>query len=405
MLEKVFHLLTGYAQFEITGDPVRFFNMAAKSGFGLWGFSRREGKPCARCRARDYKRLRPLARRCRARLSCVKKRGVPFQLRRLWLRKGMVIGVLCGIGIYFFLSSFVWGVSVTGTTSLNDRQVLEAARENGVYLGARKDGFAPRLAAHGLIGDLPQLKWASVNTDGCFVEVAVEEGAETPEIADDLKWSNIVASQAGTIRAIEAERGRPEVALGDTVEAGDLLISGLYQERLDPYSPPPKEPFKALGAARGSVRAETYREFTVQVSAVRREQLPTGEKQVNAFLNVFGLKIPLGLNTAPREECRSHSEISVLTALDTPLPLSLERDVYEFLKEEDKALSEEQLKEAALLKLREAQKAAIAPGGRVVREELEYSFPEGMCILSAKCRCEEEIGEVREVLVNQTESE
>lgn len=405
MLEKVFHLLTGYARFEITGDSVRFLNMAAKSGFGLWGFSRREGKLCARCRARDYKRLRPLARRCGARLRCVKKRGLPFQLRRLWLRKGMAAGVLCGIGLYFFLSSFVWGVSVSGTEILNDRQVLEAARESGVYVGARKDSFAPRLAAHSIINDLPKLEWASVNTNGCFVEVAVEEGAQKPEITDDLEWSNIVASRAGTVRAIEAERGRPEVVLGDTVREGELLISGLYQERLDPYSPPPKEPFKALGAARGSVTAETYREFTVQVSAVKREQFPTGEKRVNAFLHVFGLRIPLGLNEIPQEECRAYSEISVLTALDTSLPLSLERDVYEFLEEKDETLSEEKLKEAALLKLREAQRAAITPGGRVVREELEYSFPEGMCILSAKCRCEEEIGEVRKVLVNQTESE
>lgn len=399
MLEKIFHHLTGYAEFEILGDSPRFLNMAAKSGLGLWGFSRREGKAAACCRARDYRRLRPLARRCHTRLRYVKKGGLPFYLCRLFRRKGMLAGLLCGIGIYCFLSSFVWGVSVTGTDRLNDRQVLEAARANGVYLGAKKESFAPRLAAHGIAADLPQLKWAAVNTNGCFVEVAVGEGAETPEITDDFKWSNIVASRAGTIRSVEAERGRPEVSPGDTVQEGDLLIAGLYEEKLDPYSPPPKDPYEALGAARGRVTAETYREFTVQVSAEKRQWVPTGKKQVNASLCVFGLKIPLGFHTVPQEKTGFYSESSEVVALDAVLPLSLERDMYDFLEEETRTLNEEELKEAALLKLREAQRAELPEGSRVVSEELEYGFPEGMCILGAKCRCEEEIGETREILV------
>ena len=56
-------------------------------------------------------------------------------------------------------------------------------------------------------------------------------------------------------------------------------------------------------------------------------------------------------------------------------------------------------------KLREAQKAELPAGSKVLKEEFTYSFPDGMCILSARCRCQEEIGEVREILVNKTETE
>lgn len=400
MLEKVFHLLTGYAQFEVEGNSSRFFNLAAKSGFGFWGFSRREEKAVASCRAAEYTALRPVAKRCGVRLRCRKKGGLPFQVRRLWLRKGMLLGILCGIGIYWFLSGFVWGVSVGGAQSFSDRAILDAARESGVYLGARRSELSPKVAAHRMTAGMSDLKWVTVNTDGCFVEIAVGESEKAPEITDDLKWSNIVASRAGTIRAIEAERGRPEVSLGDTVEEGDLLISGLYQEKLDPYAPQPPELLETLGAARGSVRAETYREFTVQVSEVRRRQVPSGEKRTNAFLNVFGLRIPLGFHTAPEGEYRLSRRETTLTALDVPLPLSVERETYQFLEEESSALEEEALKEAAVLKLREAQRAEVPAGGRVVAEELEFSFPQGMCILHAKCRCEEEIGVVKEILVN-----
>ena len=403
MLEKIFHLLTGYAQFEIKGDSARFLNVTAKSGLGFWDFTKREDLACVTCRAGDYRRLLPFARRCRVKLRCVKKGGLPFAVRRLWQRKGLMIGAACGTALYLFLSSFVWGVTVSGTELLTDKQVLQAARENGVYAGALKSSFAPKLAGHSMIADLPQLKWASVNTDGCFVEVAVGEKAEKAEIYDVLNWSNFVAAREGSILSIEAERGRPEIALGDTVEKGDLLISGLYRERLDPWTPPPKNPVETLGAARGSVVAETFREFTVQVSAEKKELLPNGKKQVNSALHCFGLTIPLSWNSVPREECRSYRQDSVLTALDTPLPLWIERTVYEFLEETSRPLSREELQEEALRKLREAQKAALPAGSKILQEELSYSFPDGMCILSAQCRCEEEIGEVREILVNETE--
>lgn len=399
MLEKIFHLLTGYAEFEIGGEPIRFLNMASKSGFGLWGFSRRDGKAAARCRPWEYKKLRPLARRCGARIRCVRKRGLPFQVRRLWRRKGLLAGIACGIGVYCFLSGFVWGVSVSGTQALSDKLVLEAAARSGVYEGARKSGFAPKLAARGIVSELPELKWVSVNTNGCYVEIEVRESREKPEITDDRALSNMVASRAGTVVAVEAERGRPEVSLGDTVEEGQLLISGLYQDRLDPWSPPPAEIFQSLGAARGHVTAQTYREFTVQVSAVKREAVPTGKKRENTFLNLFGLRIPLGLCAVPGEECRKSARSWQLTALGAELPLSVEREVYEFVEERESVLEKEELQESALFKLREAQKAALPPGGKVVREELEYSFPDGMCILSAKCRCEEEIGVLQPVLV------
>ena len=345
MLEKFFHLLTGYAQFEISGDSARFLNATAKGGLGCWNFTKHEDLACVTCRARDYRRLLPFARRCKVRLRCVKKGGLPFGIWKLWQRKGLLIGAACGTALYLFLSSFVWGISVSGTELLSDRQVLAAAEENGVYVGALKGRITPKLAAHSMISDLSELKWASINTDGCFVEVAVGEKEEKPEITDDLKWSNIVAVREGTILSIEAERGRPEIAIGDTVAKGDLLISGLYREKLDPWTPPPADPLEMLGAARGSVVAETYREFTVQVSAEKKELLPSGRKQVDSVLHCFGLTIPLGWNSTPEEECRVYRQDSVLTALDTPLPLWIERTVYEFLEETSRPLNREEMKE------------------------------------------------------------
>lgn len=405
MVEKILHWLIGCAEFEIIGDHARFLNITAKSGFSLWGFCKRDGTACVTCRARDYKRLRPLARRCHVRLKCRRKSGLPFYVNRILHRKGMVIGVGCAVAIYAFLGSFVWGVSVQGTDTLTDFSVLNAAKKSGVYIGVSKKDFVPRLAAHNIIAELPELKWAAVNTDGCFVEISVSESAQTPQITDDTVWSNIVAGRAGTVLSIEAEHGRPEVSVGDTVAEGDLLISGLYQEKLDPYSPVPDDPYHSLGAARGSVIAETYREFTVEIPSVISKQQSTGRRQVNWFFNAFGLRLPLGLNTIPQGDFRAYSKTNILTALGTPLPVSIERDVYELTEQIDVQLTEEQQRQTALLQLREAQREALPDGGKVLTEELSFEISSEGCVLTARCRCEEEIAVLREVLVNQTKNE
>lgn len=399
MLEQVFHLLSGYVEFEVRGNAPRFFNVAAKSGFPLWGF-RQEGevKVC-RGKAGDYPRLRPVCRRCKVSLRLRKKRGIPFQANRLIARKGLLIGAVLGIGLYVFLSGFVWGVSVRGSETVTDREILNAAARYGVYPGTGKGELNLNRAASGVLSQIPKLSWAAVNDDGCYLEIVVKEGEEKPEIADDSRWSNIVATREGRVAEIRAEHGRPEVSLGDTVEKGDLLISGLYQEVVDPWGPQPDSPLQTQGAARGSVKAETYREFTVQVSGEKKLWVPQGAVQKNKSLLLFGLRLPLGLNLAPQGEGHGARELRPLQALGTTLPVSLETETFQPMRQEKRTLSEEEMKAAALLKLRQAQRAQISPGGRVLTEELSYGFSQGICVLQAKCRCLEEIGEVKEILV------
>ena len=146
---------------------------------------------------------------------------------------------------------------------------------------------------------LEGVTWLSVNNNGCFVEVSLRESLPAPEVVNDREWSNMVAARPGTILSVEAERGRPVVSPGDTVTAGQLLIAGLYEQELDPYSPPPDEPYQVLGAARGSVRALTYREFSVEVPQEKTVLVPTGRRS-QAALEVFGLRVPLGLARSSR---------------------------------------------------------------------------------------------------------
>lgn len=398
MLEQMYHWMSGYVEFQVEGDGARLFTIAAKRGLGMWGFRREEGRAVACMKPRSYKKLRKVAGRCQAATKITRKRGLPFQCRRAWRRKGMLLGIAGAVAFYWFLSGFVWGVSVSGAEKIPPQMILQAAADCGVFSGARKNGPGFKGVEVSLLNRMPELSWAAVNTNGCYVEVVVKEGMPKPEQADLGEYSNIVAAREGQVVKLEAQEGRPEVVLGQTVTKGQLLIAGLYQEIPDPYGPQPDRLLQRAGPARGSVTAETYREFTVQVSGTKTEWVEV-DRTVMTWLEVFGLKLPLGFWGRPTGETRTYRERSQVKLLNVALPLAVERETVVVLGEERRRLSEEQQKTAALLKLRDAQKAELPPGSCIREEELEFSFTEGMCILSAKCRCWEEIGEVRKISV------
>lgn len=400
MTERLAHFLLGWAQVEIQGSWARFLNGAARSGWEFWGFQREGDRVFVRCRAREYKQLRPLARRWKVRLRLRGKGGLPFYTARLKKRKGLAAGVLCGAVVYWFLSGFYWGVTVTGAETLTPAQVLAAAAENGVIAGASRRGLDPDMAARALQNDLPGVSWLAVNTDGCFLEISLRESLEAPSVEGDDHWSNLVAARAGTVLSVEAERGRPLVRAGDTVEEGQLLVTGLYAQEEDPYSPPPAEPHQILGPARGSVRALTYREFTVEVSARQGETIPVGEVQRQASLVLFGVRIPLGFFQEPEGPCRSWKEIKAWTPLGRALPLVWEEQYVQPLAERERTLSPDQLREAALLALRRGQKKQLPVGSKVVEESLSFTVTEEGCVLRAQCRCQEEIGMEQRIEVN-----
>ena len=91
---------------------------------------------------------------------------------------------------------------------------------------------------------------------------------------------------------------------------------------------------------------------------------------------------------------------TIASLLGVELPLALEWETLVRLERRERKLTKEQMKTAALLKLREAQRTALGEGGSVLHEELSFTFAEGRCMVSARCRCQENIGEIQVVSTN-----
>ena len=154
-----------------------------------------------------------------------------------------------------------------------------------------------------------------------------------------------------------------------------------------------------MGPARGSVIAETYREFTAQAGSTQDRQVPSGEREERAFLRLFGLRLPLGLWSQPAGEFRFSQSVSAWEVLGVQLPVALERERYDPVETRQVILSREEQRDAALRALRQLQREELPQGAEILEEELRFTYTEEGCTVTARCRCWEEIGQIQEILV------
>ncbi len=127
------------------------------------------------------------------------------------------------------LSRFVLVIDITGNETVPDGVILSELREAGVSLGSYGPAVDERAVANQTLLGLEELSFVSVNLRGVRAEVVVRERDPAPEVEPTGVASDLVAGKSGRILTVNALAGDPQVEVGDTVEAGEVLVSGTVE--------------------------------------------------------------------------------------------------------------------------------------------------------------------------------
>lgn len=173
-----------------------------------------------------YPQARKLAQKRGDCLKILGKRGIYWMLPRLLRRPVLLLGAAVLTGLTLFLPSRILFVQVEGNAAVPARQILEAAAESGLAFGTSRRQVRSEKVKNALLSKIPQLQWAGVNTSGCVATVSVRERTVLPPAQDPVGVSSLCAVRDGYIRSITATAGTALVQPGQTVQAGQVLISG-----------------------------------------------------------------------------------------------------------------------------------------------------------------------------------
>ena len=377
----------GWVAFEAEGGlPERMLNLVRDRPIELWRLRRSETGLRACCYVRDYRRLRPAARRTGMRLRHTEKHGLPFWLHRYRARLGLPVGMLLAGLLLWLLSGRIWMVTVTGASAPLDRKLCDTLAPLGVAVGAPRSALQPAELQLRALRELPEITWLSVNMKGCVAEICVTERKVGEPEPQTVRASNLVAARDGVIVRTEVLSGQGTVRVGEGVTAGTLLVSGVVETKVGTL----------LRRAEGTVWADTERTLSAQVPLERTRLLPTGERVTQTELRFFGLRIPLSAALPGDARDRLVEEEFPLRAGEAVLPCGLLRRTYYRMAETPVSLTPAEAETLARRLLAEREEAELA--GVTVRTRTECMAEEnGAVTLTVRYACTENIA-VEQVL-------
>ncbi|GHV04841.1 hypothetical protein FACS1894217_00750 [Clostridia bacterium] len=223
-MRNIFLLLKGYALVSVVcAFPERFLNFCAQNSIAIWNVERVDGVTLRLC-LRDVKAAKAFAGDS---LTVVRHIGVPTFVRRFRKRYALFAGLLITIVGLFALSQFVWEINLVGAEAVDSEVILRELDALGVKIGSPKRGINSAHLQNLLILKVPQIEWLAVNVRGSVATVEVRERVMKPEIVAQDVPCNVVAAKSGLIVKMDTLAGAAQRVVGQTVEAGELLVSGL----------------------------------------------------------------------------------------------------------------------------------------------------------------------------------
>ena len=270
---EVIDRIRGVVRAEAFGAfPESLLNAAAAAGIELWELeSSGENRVRFSCYEKSLEQLAGLAEHFGCELTPIFQQGGSLLRSFLHRRTAMLCGALLAAGLMLLSSLFVWSVEIRGAGRVSRGEILRALEDAGLGVGSFWPGLSADLLRSRALQQLPELGWMSINVCGSRAIVQVREREEKPLLESETGQESLFAAGSGVVRRVAVLAGRAEVAEGQPVTEGQLLVS----------------PVSGQGRARGSVVAETWRENIAVRPALETEKVP-GRLRCSRFALLFG---------------------------------------------------------------------------------------------------------------------
>ena len=262
----------------------KFFNCCLKNYIFLSDVKYDDFGAVCKISSKDFKRIRNCVRKSGVHLTIIKKSGVGLYIKRHRKRYGFFAGAVISFLLMIYLTSCIWVIDIKGNEYTNSEKILSSLKEHGMYTGCFRFGKNVKKLQNEVLLDVDTLSWLWVTLDGTRAVVEVREKGSFVEVKDKKIAYNIVASCDGYITDIIAKSGRKVIMRGETVNKGDLLISGISSTNF--YG-------NRYIHSDGIVMAQTWRTKSGEYHHTKTTFLRSGKKVKKMSVNFFGFDVKL----------------------------------------------------------------------------------------------------------------
>ncbi len=228
MKEALKHYCGGYLCVRLRGfSPERFLNLCMARKIVIWDLRYQDGGYQFLISVGDFRRIRPLVKKAQVRLLILGRYGLPFFLYRNRKRKLYAAGIGAFFLVLFLMSQFIWNISVEGNYHFTDDTLLHYLDTLDIRYGRLKAGIDCNVLEESIRSQYPEIIWVSARISGTRLMIKVKENEVMSNVPEkDEVPRNLVAGKNGIVTRMVVRRGKAQVAVGDQIEAGQVLVSG-----------------------------------------------------------------------------------------------------------------------------------------------------------------------------------
>ncbi|NLB29665.1 MAG: sporulation protein YqfD [Clostridiales bacterium] len=380
MGQRVLSLARGIVRIEVACRyPERFLNICAANNIEFWGVNvDEEGTVGAYLRERRFRNLVELSSKHGFEITRVSKSGAPSMWRKIRRRYILVAGLLLALTVTRVMALFVWDISVYGNEDVPTAKIMRALSKFGFEYGAFGPGVCSEELADKMILEIPELSWFAVNIRGSRADVLVRERIPVPDIVDVNTPAVVIAAKSGIITKMSVLEGTPLVGVGDTVEKGDMLVSGLLGSR--------SLKTRAVHAL-AEIEARTWYDMSSQMPVETIVKRYSGEEKKRHSLTILQNRINFYWNSGI--SWTDYDKITEERYLTLPGEITLPVKIVTETYTEYKPLSSQQIRESMELVLkanliRRLEKAVS--GGAV--SAISWDVKEESCVMTVTLNAE-----------------
>lgn len=321
-------------------------------------------------------------------LEIIRKKGLYWYLPAAKKRPVLLTGLVLFLLASFYLPTRVLFIQVTGNETIPARKILEAAETCGIRFGTSRREVRSEKVKNALLGALPQLQWAGVNTKGCVAVISVREREESSRSDQENGISSLVAARDGIIVSFTATKGSARCAVGQAVKEGEVLISGYTDCGL--LLRATRAEGEILAQTRRHMAAVTLCERTVRENVgerIKYYSLLIGKKRINLY-NTSGIcDVTCG---------RMYEEYYITLPGGFVLPVAFAVDTHQHYESSSVVTADAEDCYACLAAFCDSYILSQMVSGTVLDCDVTVPSGSGGCRLDAEYVCLEMIGRRRE---------
>jgi len=275
VVERLLHNWHGYVKLRLHGySPERFLNLCNARKLEIWGILCKDGDYEFYMTVPGYRRVRPLVKKSRVRLRILERHGLPFFLYRNRKRKLFGAGVAGFFVFLYAMSLFVWDIEFEGNYHYTYDTLVRYLAEQDVNYGMYKKRIDCEALESGFRANFPEITWVSARVSGTRLLIHIKENEVISVLPEkDETPCDLVAAKPGVITSMIVRQGTAQVAIGDEVEEGQVLVKGIVSIKNDA-----EEEVNRYGVrADADVTARTMNQYQKSFPLMHTERVPTGK--------------------------------------------------------------------------------------------------------------------------------